>query len=98
MRCAIAQQGWQADSTDYGDAYVLLCATGVTGLTRADAATEAAKTYAIALADTVLVPDGGAGAELLTANAARTWTDNAYFFNVRLWRFQAASASGSSLV
>jgi hypothetical protein len=53
-------------------------------LTRADAATEAAKTYAIALADTVLVPDGGAGGELLTANAARTWTDNAYFFNVRL--------------
>lgn len=58
----------------------------MTGLTRADAATQAAKAYAIALADTVLVTEGGSGAELLTANAARTWTDNAYFFNVRLLR------------
>ena len=65
---------------------MLLCPAGVTGLTRADAATEAAKTYAIALADTVLVTEGGSGAELLTANAARTWKDNAYFFNVRLLR------------
>lgn len=52
------------------------------GLTRLDAATEAAKTYALQMADTVLVPAGGAG-ELLTGGAPRTWTDNAYFFNVR---------------
>lgn len=60
--------------------------TGVAGLTRPDAATEAAKTYALAMADTVLVPEDGAGGELLTSVAPRTWTDNAYFFNVRVLR------------
>ena len=60
--------------------------TGVTGLTRSDAATEAAKSYALAMADTVLVPEGGSATELLTAGAPRGWTDNAYFFNVRLIR------------
>ena len=52
-------------------------------MTRPDAATEAAKSYAIAMADTVLVPEGDSGGELLTGVAARTWTDNAYFVDVR---------------
>lgn len=59
-----------------------MCA-GVSGLTRPDADTEAAKNYALQMADTVLVKEGGDGAELLTGGALRSWTDNAYFFKVR---------------
>ena len=52
------------------------------GLRREDADTEAAKTYALQMADTVLVPENGNPAELLTGVAPRTWKDNAYFFKV----------------
>jgi hypothetical protein len=54
----------------------------VSGLRREDADTEEAKTYAMLMADTVLVKPDGAAAELLTSAALRSWKDNAYFFKV----------------
>lgn len=68
-----------------------LCMTGVAGLTRPDAATEAAKSYAIAMADTVLVPEGDTGGELLTGVAPRGWSDNA--FEVAVSASNSSSAS-----
>ncbi len=53
---------------------------GVSGLRREDADTEEAKTYALLMADTVLVTADVP--ELLTTAAARSWKDNAYFFKV----------------
>ncbi len=53
---------------------------GVSGLRREDADTEEAKSYAMLMADTVLVTAGAP--ELLTTAAPRTWKDNAYFFKV----------------
>ena len=53
------------------------------GLTRPDAAKDAAKTYALQVADTVVVQSGGAPPEVVTALVPKGWTDAAYFFNVR---------------
>lgn len=59
---------------------ILNVTVGVSGLRREDADTEEAKTYAMLMADTVLVKPDGAAAELLTSAALRSWKDNAYFF------------------
>ncbi len=56
---------------------------GVAGLTRPDAAKAAGKTYALQVADTVVVLPGGAAPEVVTALVPKGWTDAAYFFNVR---------------
>lgn len=56
---------------------------GVAGLSRPDAAKGAAKTYALQVADTVVVQPGGAAPEVVTALVPKGWTDAAYFFNVR---------------
>ena len=53
------------------------------GLTRPDAAKGAAKTYALQVADTVVVQPGGTPPEVVTALVPKGWTDAAYFFNVR---------------
>lgn len=55
---------------------------GVQGLRREDAETEAAKTYALQLADTVLVKEGGASPELLTAACPKAWSEVAYYLKV----------------
>ena len=58
-------------------------AAGVAGLQRPDAAKDASKTYALQVADTVVVQPGGAPPDVVTALAPKGWTDAAYFFNVR---------------
>ena len=61
-----------------------VCVSGVAGLTRPDAkAKDAGKTYALQVADTVVVQPGGAAPEVVTALVPKGWTDAAYFFNVR---------------
>lgn len=55
---------------------------GASGLRREDADTEEAKTYAMLMADTVLVKGQGEAPEVLTTVALRSWKDNAYFFKV----------------
>lgn len=58
------------------------CYIGASGLRREDADTEEAKTYAMLMADTVLVKGEGEAPEVLTTAALRSWKDNAYFFKV----------------
>lgn len=54
----------------------------MSGLTRQDAADAAGRTYALLLADTVVVKPGGAPADVATALAPKDWKDVAYFVKV----------------
>lgn len=65
-----------------------LFSAGVSDLHRADADKGMASTYALLVADTVIVPAEGklAGKEkerILTLSCAKSWTEVAYFFKVR---------------
>jgi hypothetical protein len=61
---------------------MVILSAGVAGLRREDAETEEAKTYALLLADTVLVKEGGAPPELLTSACPKAWTEVAYYLKV----------------
>jgi len=61
----------------------------VAGLTRPDAANDSGKSYALQVADTVVVQPGGAAPEVVTALVPKGWTDAAYFFNVRTHHIHA---------
>ena len=58
-----------------------MCAA-ITGLAREDTNDEASKTYAIYLADTVIVTPGGAAAEVATGGTAKEWKEVAYYLKV----------------
>ena len=55
---------------------------GVADLHRSDADKGMASTYALLVADTVLVPLEGTTNEVLTSACPKSWTDVAYFFKV----------------
>ncbi|KAK9824573.1 hypothetical protein WJX72_011424 [[Myrmecia] bisecta] len=55
-------------------------AIGAADLRRTDADEGMASTYALVVADTVLVPAGGGAPEVLTAVCPKAWTDVAYYF------------------
>lgn len=55
---------------------------GVSGLTRDDAESEQGKSYAILIADTVVVKVGGAPPDVATALAPGDWKDVAYYLKV----------------
>lgn len=74
--CAGYCLGWEAVAD------VVKADAGLAGLSRKDAETEAAKTYALQLADTVLVREGGAPPELLTAACPKAWSEVAYYLKV----------------
>jgi hypothetical protein len=56
---------------------------GVTGQRREDADKEAAKNYALLIADTVLVRERGATPEVLTLACPKAWAEVAYYLKVR---------------
>ena len=59
----------------------------MSGLQRDDADSEQGKTYAMLIADTVVVKAGGGPPDVATALAPRDWKDVAYYLKVRLgWR------------
>jgi len=57
----------------------------VSGLQRDDADSEAGKTYAMLIADTVVVKAGGGPPDLATALAPKDWKDVAYYLKVGSW-------------
>jgi nucleosome binding factor SPN SPT16 subunit len=54
-------------------------ALGISGLERADASDEEGKTYALFLADTVVVTAGGSPPDVATMTCPKDWKDVAYF-------------------
>ena len=55
----------------------------MSGLQREDADSEAGKSYAMLVADTVVVKPGGAPPDVATALAPRDWKDVAYYLKVQ---------------
>ncbi len=54
-------------------------ALGISGLERTDASDEEGKTYALFLADTVVVTAGGSPPDIATLTTPKEWKDVAYF-------------------